>query len=331
MQQVPQRHSNITNSTLDSDEFSRHYQALLQTADPVATARSMRGLFADLLKQFEQNIRFDHLDFSLHDPVRNVLITHPLLQKATFDVPSELPVEGSLEMVLREHHTIEVRDVDTHSSSSDLTALVRKGGLHSFRIIPLTTERRTLGTMAVGRVTPGEFSEEDIRFVEQVAELVALVLENALLAEILSKERIRLETLLHVSTALVSSLDIHKLFQEVSSSIRRVVRQGFTHLSPYDEKENAMRIYALNVVNNQDLVPPETLVPISGSPAGAAFLHGELKLFATADLKSLNSEFTRSLLASGVRDSLLFSFGEPRPQVGNSGALQRQRKRLLFP
>jgi hypothetical protein len=58
---VPQHHSNNISSTSGSDEFSRHYQALLPTADPVATARSMRGLFAELLKQFEHNIRFDRL------------------------------------------------------------------------------------------------------------------------------------------------------------------------------------------------------------------------------------------------------------------------------
>jgi len=50
---VPERYSDTNSVTSGSDEFSRHYQALLQAADPVATARSMRGLFAELLKQFE--------------------------------------------------------------------------------------------------------------------------------------------------------------------------------------------------------------------------------------------------------------------------------------
>ena len=224
---VPERHSNHDSVSSASDEFSRHYQALLQTADRVASARSsMRGLFAELLKQFEHNIRFDHLDFALHDPARNVLVSHPLLQKGPFEIPGEVPVEGSLELVLRQHHTIEVRDVETEAGFVDLRATAQKGGFRSFRVIPLTTERRTLGTLRVGRVSPGSFSEEDVRFVHHIAELVALVLENALLAEVLSKERTRLQTLLNVSTALVSSLNVHKLFKEVSASIRRVVRQA---------------------------------------------------------------------------------------------------------
>src|SRR5271165_193505 len=233
VQPVPERHLNVNDSSPDSDEFSRHYQALLQTADPVATARSMRGLFAELLKQFEHDIRFDHLDFSLLDPARGVLITHPLLQKGTFHIPSELPVEGSLESLLRQHHIIEVLDVETEPGFADLRLIMGQGGFRSFRIIPLTREKRTLGTLAAARVSPGSFSAADVRLIQHVAELVALVLENALMAEVLSKERTRLETLLKVSTALVSSLNVQKLFREVSASLGRVVRQGFTQLSLY--------------------------------------------------------------------------------------------------
>jgi formate hydrogenlyase transcriptional activator len=317
--QVPERHLNQSSFFSGSDEFSRHYQALLQTADPVATAGSMRGLFTELLKQFEKNIRFDHLDFSLHDPARNVLVVHPLLQKGTFDMPGEVPVAGSLELVLRQHHTIEVLVVEAEAGFSDLRVLAKTGGFQSFRVVPLATERRTLGTLAVGRVSPGSFSEEDIRFVHHVAELVALVLENALMADVLSKERSRLETLLNVSNALVSSLNVHKLFQQVSASIRRVMRQGFTHLALYDETGDAMRTYVLDVADNRDFIPPETMVPVSECPAGIAFVLGERKVFTRTDLESINSEFTRNLLAKGVRTLCCFPLVSRGRKLGTLG------------
>jgi formate hydrogenlyase transcriptional activator len=317
VQLVPERH--FSNSSPGPDEFSRHYQALLQTADPVASARSMRGLFADLLKQFEHNIQFDHLDFSLHDPARNVLVTHPLLQKGVFDLPSELPVEGALEKVLRQHYTIEVPDVETYGGFADLRAIIQQASFRSFRVIPLATERRTLGTIGVGRVSPGDFSEEDIRFVQHIADLVALVLENALLAEVLSKERNRLETLLNVSTALVSSLNVQKLFREVSASIRRLVRQGFTHLALYDEGANAMRKYILDVSNNSEFLPPDTLIPVPECPAGIAFMQGERRVFSSSDLEAINSEFTRSLLARGIRTVCCFPLVSRGRKLGTLG------------
>lgn len=140
----------------------------------------------------------------------------------------------------------------------------------------------------------------------RVAELVALVLENALMVEVLSKERPRLETLLSVSPALVSSLNVHKLFQQVSASIGREVRQGFTHLALYDENADAMRTYVLDAVNNRDFVPPETLVPVSEYPPGIAFALGEQKVFSSADLESINSTVTGNLLAHGVRTVCCF-------------------------
>jgi formate hydrogenlyase transcriptional activator len=319
VQQVPPRHSKLNSRTPDSDESSRRYEALLQTADSAATASSMRELFAELLKQFEHEIRFDHFDFSLLDPARNVLVTHPLLQKGTFQIPDELPVSGSLESVLRQHHIIEVRDIEIGTGFDDLRQVFSRGGLRSFRVIPLTRERRTLGTLAAARVCTGRFSDEDVRFIQHVAELVALVLENAFMAEVLSKERIRLETLLSISTALVSSLNLRRLFQEVSASIRRVLRQGFTHLALYDESANAMRTYVLDVADNRDFVPPETLIPISECPAGIAFQLGKQELFTSADLESINSDFTRNLLARGVRTLCCFPLVSRDRRLGTLG------------
>jgi formate hydrogenlyase transcriptional activator len=314
VQLVPERH--FSNSSPGSDEFSRHYQALLQTADPVASAR---GLFAELLKQFEHDIQFDHLGFSLHDPARNTLVTHPLLQKGLFDIPGEIRVEGSLELVLQQRQTIEVQDVATEIRFTDLCTMARKGGFCSFRVIPLTTERRMLGTMGVGRVQPGAFSEDDVRFVQHVADLVALVLENAFMAEVLTKERTRLETLLNVNTALVSSLDIRRLFEEISSPMRRIVQQEFTHLALYDGAADGLKVYVLDAANRPALVQMETIVPVSECPAGICFSRDAPMLFSHADLEAVATPCARNLLAKGIRSVSCFPLTNQGRKLGTIG------------
>jgi hypothetical protein len=47
---------------------------------------------------------------------------------------------------LRQHQTIEVRDVETEPGFADLRTMASKIGFRSFRVIPLTTERRILVT-----------------------------------------------------------------------------------------------------------------------------------------------------------------------------------------
>jgi formate hydrogenlyase transcriptional activator len=80
-----------------------------------------------------------------------------------------------------------------------------------------------------------------------------------------------------------------------------------------------MRVYALDVANNQDLVPPNTLVPIAECPAGGSLLHGERKTFNTADLEIIGSVFSRSLLARGVRSVSCFPLVSRGRKLGTLG------------
>jgi hypothetical protein len=89
VQGVPERH--LQDNTRGSDEFSRHYTALLQTADRAASERSLRELFSRPLSRFEQDIPADYLALALHDPARNVFIAHPLLRTSLYEIPAEIP------------------------------------------------------------------------------------------------------------------------------------------------------------------------------------------------------------------------------------------------
>ena len=62
MQEVPERH--ITSSLSSFDEFSRRYQVLLQTADPV-TRQALPELFDDLLPDL-RGLDFEPAGSSLH-------------------------------------------------------------------------------------------------------------------------------------------------------------------------------------------------------------------------------------------------------------------------
>jgi formate hydrogenlyase transcriptional activator len=311
-----ERHSNITSYRLD--DLSRHHRELLRTIQERASQGNLRNLISELLKRLEENLYFDHLAFALHDPARNIL--HIMVQAGEYEIPAEIPVlETSLGTVLQMQQAIEVRDVETETRFADVLELAANGGFRSIRIVPLSTERSRLGVLAVARRLPGGFSEEDIRFLDRAAQLVALVLENALLADVLSREKARLETLLDVNTVLVSSLEIQKLFQEISSYIRRMVRQDYTHLALYDKAADAMKIYVLDFANNPALVVPETLVPVSQCPSGIAFRQGETMVVGEADLQLIGSEYTKDLLALGVRSMCCFPLLSRGRKLGTLG------------
>ena len=309
-------HSNITSYLLD--DLPRHYQKLLQTRSAAVSRPNLRETFAELLKQLDENLRSDHISLALHDPSRNTVSV--ILQAGQHEFPPEIPVlESSLGLVLDQGQSIEVRDIETETKFGDLVDRAKTAGFLSFRVVPLTTHRQTLGCLSVIRKRPGAFSDEDVRYLDHAARLVALVLENALMAELLAREKAQIETLLDVNSALVSSLDIRELLQEISISIRRIVQQEYTHLALYNKPADGMEFYVLDSASQRAESLPETLVPLSQCPAGIAFRQGETMLFTEADLQLIGSDYTRRLLECGVRSVCCFPLISRGRKLGTLG------------
>jgi formate hydrogenlyase transcriptional activator len=266
----------------------------------------------------ENNLCFDHIGLALHDPARNVVSI--ILQAGEHEFPTEVMVlENSLAIVLNDGQAIEVEDVETENRFGDLVTMAHAGGFRSLRVVPLTTDRRTLGLLSIARKQAGRFSHEDTRFLDHAAQLVALVLENALMADVLSHEKFQLETLLDVNTALASSLDIRELLHEISTSIRRVVQQDYTHLALYDKAADSMKFYVLDFASQPSTALSDTSVPVSQCPAGIAFRQGETMLFGEADLLLIGSDYTRHLLELGIHSVCCFPLSSRGRKLGTLG------------
>jgi formate hydrogenlyase transcriptional activator len=320
------RHSNITSYRLD--DLPRHYQELLRTRFAALGRPNLRETFSELLKHVDENLRSDHISLALHDPARNVASV--ILQAGEHEFAPEIPIlETSLGLVLNQGQAIEIQDVEREAKFGDLVNRAKTGGFRSFRIVPLTTDRQTLGCLWVVRRQPGAFSDADVRYLDHAAQLVALVLENVLMAEVLGREKAQLETLLDVNTALVSSLDVHKLLQEISVSIRRIVQQDYTHLALYDKAADGMKFYVLNTASQPADLLPETLVPLAQCPSGIAFRQGETMLFTEADLELIGSDYTRRLLELGIRSVCCFPLMSRGRKLGTLGLASLQKEALF--
>ena len=93
MQEVPERH---TSSGLSSfDEFSRRYQVLLQTADPVAR-QALAELLLELSKLLHEVVDFNLLSYGLHDPAARTMLVYTLDEIVLVpEHPFELSIESS--------------------------------------------------------------------------------------------------------------------------------------------------------------------------------------------------------------------------------------------
>lgn len=323
--QSDERCINITSFRVE--EISRYERDFCLSSGPACSARSLPEVFSELLDHLHSKVHFDHLAVGLYNPRTKVLDL--MLQAGGSAVPPVLPVsEASLGLVVERQQTIEVSDIETETRFPDLLARARKDGFRSFLIVPLSTHRQRLGTLAVLRRQAGNFSSEDLQYLIHTAQLVALVLENKLMADGLSNEKARLEMLLDVHTTLSSSLDVQTLFGDVSALVRRIANHDYMQLALYEPHSNAMKFFIAGADGKSPMLTPETEVPVSECPAGMAYLQGQMRQFSHADLEGIGSQYAQKLLAEGIRSIACFPLTNHGRKIGVLGLSSKREDNI---
>lgn len=206
---------------------------LLEVSEAIASHRDLEELFRDLAQRLPQIVPFDFINAVLHEPARDVMRLWLLVTAtpSTISPGLELPVDESPGgLVWKTQQPLTVNDITKERRFTRLMAMLRENGVQSFCVVPLTTAQRRLGAMGFGSLQQRTYHEAEINFMQQVANQVAVAVDNALHAESahssqrqLKYERDRGQLLLEVNNAVVSHLDLDDLFTAVSACLRKVV------------------------------------------------------------------------------------------------------------
>jgi formate hydrogenlyase transcriptional activator len=112
--------------------------------------------------------------------------------------------------------------------NSPIVQIAIREGLKSFSFLPLISRDRAIGVLVLGRLRDDAFSQADIGFLGQVANQIALAVENALdyreireLKEQLSKEKLYLEdeirTEMNFAQVIGNSASLRKVLKRVAT------------------------------------------------------------------------------------------------------------------
>ncbi len=284
------------------------HRTLLEILRSTSSHRDIASVVRDLAERLRTVAYGSRVSVVLHDPARNVM---RLFAIAGTDAPRtttvELPVADSPSgMVWATRRALVVRDIDTETGFPAAMDLHRGMGTRSMCIVPLTSPLRQLGALLFASTETNAFDDGDVEFLQQIANQVALSVDNALHHEAaqeaqrqLAIERDRLQLLLEVNNALVSNLDRPALFSAIATCMRRVVAHDYTSVSVHDAASDAFDMWALEFAG-KGLIREHMSVAVDGSPAGAAFRAGRPRQFDRAGLEALPGEIARLLLAEGV-------------------------------
>src|SRR2546430_4734757 len=294
------------------ETLAEQYQTLLEVSEAIAVHRDLPSLFHDLVQRLHHVVNFEYMRLLLHDPERDVMRLH------TLETPNqscdalgcqELPVDESPGGWVWQHQQpLLVSDVEKETRFPRVTEVMRQQGVKSYCVVPLTTAQRRLGALGFGSLQEATYDDADLEFLQQVAKQVAVAVDNALNSQSvqshqqdLARERDHLRLLLEVNNAVVSRLDLRDVFAATTASLRRVIPHVLASLYLYDPDNEVVTRHALDSPSGKGLLQEGFVGPIDSTPAGPAIRTGKPALFDEDDLKRLQSDVARLLLAEGVK------------------------------
>ncbi len=283
--------------------IDRH-KGLLEVSEAIAVHRDLTELFRDLAQRLPQVVQVNFVALSLHDPERNVMRLHTLQANVPADIVGghEEPVEETpAGVVWQTQQPILVPNLADESRWPKVTRRMQEDGIKSICVVPLTTALRRLGAIGFASLQKGAYDEEDVEFLQQVSKQVAVTVDNVLHHQELARDRDRLQLLLEVNNAVVSSLEWQELVTRIASSLRRVIPHEAMSLYLHQAETGTFRRLALNFPGNKGLLQEDSEVPVGDTPAGSAFLSRKPLIFQEEGLRRFNSETARRLLAEGVK------------------------------
>jgi formate hydrogenlyase transcriptional activator len=321
---------NLIDSPVESENVDYHEGArervLVDVAGILTSHAGIPEVLASLRGQLEPLVPFAYLAIALRHADGDTLgLRFISIQPGVVEeIPGErCPLDGSYTgLVVRSGEPVYIPRVQREGPPP--SEILAAHGIRSFCGVPLTTPRRTLGTLHFGSPIEDAYSSDDIEFMSRVARLVAVAVENATVLETvrrqqadLQRERDQLDVLLEVTNAVVTQLDVRELFKAVAPALRRCCSADVAALTLFDPEAGVLRKHACDVPPEfcASGEPPRAVdLSLDESPSGLVFKTRTPRIFSQADLEAFAE--ARPLLARGVRSACSVPLATPQGVLG---------------
>lgn len=156
--------------------------------------------------------------------------------------------------------------------------LYRATPTRSLLYLPLKTTRSFPGCLVCGSNEPGAFTPDLTRLLEEIADFVALSLEQSLALEAAQKsqrlaeqERNRLHVMLRIAHAMAAEFEVDTLQTVITEALYQHVPHRFGSLCTYDSERNLLRMLYVHVADEQVSREIGDTIPMEKTVSGAAY------------------------------------------------------------
>jgi formate hydrogenlyase transcriptional activator len=215
------------------DLTSGQYRNLLDLAQLVISHTTIDALFPALALRLQRDLNFDIVTLGLYDATTERIRVNVWNAGGAQRTGESFPVHDCASgWSWKNQRSVLVQDLDAESKLPVFLASLRKDGVRTYYVLPLTTTRQKLGAIGFGSLHVIPKTKELIQFLRRAAAMIAQVLDTTL-----SSDR-RVATTLSVVTPrpeqepkdfdLKAPFGQDEAFQEIvgdSAPLREVLRQ----------------------------------------------------------------------------------------------------------
>lgn len=267
-------------------------------------------LLAKVHQQVKQLINPDGFYVGLYDEQADDVIFYEFTEsgKPVAEVPTgrRFPMNGLTGWVIRNRRTLFIRDLLEESPPA--TPIIVNTLMRTWLGVPMIVRERVIGLISIQAIDAYVFQDTDQRFVESLANQLAITLDNVSLFAEEARRRREAEMLNELSASLTNSLEFDDLLQKavtlVSTHVPDIHNVSITIL---DEKTHCLQPRAVWVAAPEyDLNPSGINIPLEDTHASRqAIMTRSIVIVAdtqndTATMES-SSSYMKTMLAAGVR------------------------------
>src|SRR5713101_2638698 len=287
----------------DSPRPERHRdRRLLETTDVVVRARNLPDLFKELAPRVLNLTGCDFLKFSQHDPSQNCMVTHYWKRNQESGQCDAFAVDECVSGWVWMHQAVvTIPDVEKEKRFPLCMQELRKHGVRSYSVLPLSTSERHFGALGLGKSVPEILDSEDLEFFHRVAFMVSLALENQQAHRAGEEQRERLQGLVTIGRDLGSTLDLEVMTTNILSNLRGVTHHNHAALMLLEEDGKILRRYAMDSPPWEAYRNQDERLPLKEALSARAIETRSVVFWSAEDLSKLETPLGTALRASGIQ------------------------------
>ena len=241
--------------TKSEQSIASRYEALISVSVAIGLHHDIEGLFSALSTELRRVVEFDCIGLSKYDHETSRVdwqlsrpggvMEHDVIDGAKEETMSAWVYEHRKPLIIPFLN----QETRFHKKIKELAS----EGIQSLSAFPLTYAHGGLGLFFVGSKQPNAYSDDEIRFLSVVTDMIASAVDDALnfdalrrTQDVLKAEKDRLHLLLDLTSQIASNLELHHLLRAAAAIIRRIIQCDTVAVHLPDKESSALRRFAFD-------------------------------------------------------------------------------------